>query len=55
VVENNQNYQYWLQGALEDLEVAKTLAEKGKIRHSLYFAHLVLGRNFKVLYQQMYR
>jgi len=47
LVENDQKYQYWLKGALEDLEVAKILADKRKVRHSLYFGHLVLEKILK--------
>ncbi len=46
-MKNNQIYQFWLKGALEDLEVAKILAEKRKVRHSLYFGHLALEKILK--------
>ncbi len=33
---------YWRIGGQEDLAAAKSLLEKGHLRHGLFFAHLAL-------------
>jgi HEPN domain-containing protein len=38
---------YWLNGAIEDWEAAKSLIALGKSRHGLFFLHLALEKALK--------
>jgi HEPN domain-containing protein len=38
---------YWRNGSQEDLAAAMSLADKGHIRHALFFAHLSLEKMLK--------
>lgn len=39
----------WRLGAIDDLDAARVLMAKGKLRHSLFFAHLALEKVLKGL------
>jgi HEPN domain-containing protein len=41
--------EYWTIGSAEDLAAAKSLLEKGHLRHCLFFAHLALEKMLKAL------
>jgi len=38
---------YWLKGGREDMAAARSLLEKGHVRHALFFAHLALEKTLK--------
>jgi len=38
---------YWRGGSEEDLEAARSLLEKGHLRHALFFAHLAMEKMLK--------
>ena len=38
---------YWINGAIDDLESAKILIEKNKLLHGLFFCHLVIEKSIK--------
>ncbi|WP_027389565.1 HEPN domain-containing protein [Chrysiogenes arsenatis] len=50
MVDLKKHITHWHTGAFEDLEVACSLMEQGKIRHSLFFAHLALEKMLKAHY-----
>ncbi|MFN3997477.1 HEPN domain-containing protein [Algoriphagus sp.] len=39
--------EYWINGAVEDLEVASILIEKSRCLHGLFFCHLVVEKALK--------
>lgn len=39
--------EYWINGAVEDLEVASILIEKSRSLHGLFFCHLVVEKALK--------
>ena len=39
--------EYWNRGSEEDFAAAKSLLEKGHLRHSLFFAHLAIEKMLK--------
>lgn len=39
--------EYWLNGSQDDIEAAAVLLEKGKVRQSLFFAHLAVEKALK--------
>ena len=39
--------EYWLTGSQDDIEAAVVLLEKGKVRQSLFFAHLAVEKALK--------
>ena len=41
---------YWLDGALYDLDTAKSLLEAKRYPHSLFFGHLVLEKLLKAVF-----
>ncbi len=47
MVNAEQHVEYWRNGAVEDLAVAKKLVRDGHGRHGLFFAHLVLEKLLK--------
>ncbi len=42
-----RHIEQWRQGAKEDFEVAQQLLNADKIRHGLFFLHLILGKILK--------
>ncbi len=38
---------YWISGAIEDLESAKILIERKRFLHGLFFCHLVIEKSLK--------
>ncbi len=38
---------YWVNGAMEDLETAKILIERKRVLHGLFFCHLVIEKILK--------
>jgi HEPN domain-containing protein len=47
VVDIQKQIQYWRSSAEEDWQVALELADLGRPRHSLFFAHLALEKTLK--------
>lgn len=47
MIDINKQIQYWRNGANEDWQVALELADLGRTRHSLFFAHLALEKTLK--------
>jgi len=47
VIDIQKQIQHWKKGATEDWQVALELAELGRNRHSLYFAHLSIEKTLK--------
>jgi HEPN domain-containing protein len=43
----DKQIEHWLAGAAEDLDVACSLVDQGRIRHGLFFAHFALEKNLK--------
>jgi HEPN domain-containing protein len=39
--------EYWRVGSVEDLDAAKSMLDRGHIRHALFFAHLALEKAIK--------
>jgi HEPN domain-containing protein len=39
--------QYWVSGAIEDLETARVLIDKNRLVHGLFFCHLVIEKVVK--------
>jgi HEPN domain-containing protein len=52
MVDIGKQIAHWRFGAKEDWEVACQLLDSGRIRHSLFFAHLTLEKTLKGLYCQ---
>jgi HEPN domain-containing protein len=47
MVDISEQINYWKAGAQEDWEAAQQLLAGGKVRHSLFFAHLALEKLLK--------
>ena len=47
MVDIQKQVQHWRSGATEDWEVALELADLGRTRHSLFFAHLAIEKTLK--------
>lgn len=39
--------EYWMEGAIDDLETAKILIERKRVLHGLFFCHLVIEKSIK--------
>jgi len=46
----HKHISHWRAGSGEDWDVAQSLIQQGKIRHSLFFAHLALEKLLKAHY-----
>jgi len=47
MVDAEKHIEYWRKGSEEDWEVAHELLGSGRVRHSLFFAHLALEKVLK--------
>jgi HEPN domain-containing protein len=47
MAKSDSQFDYWRQGADEDMEVARHLVERGNTRHGLFLAHLALEKIIK--------
>lgn len=47
MIDIDKQISHWRNGSAEDLEVAKELIERRRIRHGLFFAHLALEKMLK--------
>ncbi|MHC4568366.1 MAG: HEPN domain-containing protein [Planctomycetota bacterium] len=47
MVDVTEHINYWRDGSDEDFAAAESLLEKGHLRHSLFFAHLAVGKMLK--------
>jgi HEPN domain-containing protein len=45
-----QQIDYWLSSAKDDLDTAELLIGSGKIMHGLFFCHLSIEKSFKAVY-----
>jgi HEPN domain-containing protein len=50
MVDIEKQISFWREGAREDWTVARELLERGRTRHSLFFAHLALEKALKGLF-----
>ncbi|MCX6151639.1 MAG: HEPN domain-containing protein [Ignavibacteriales bacterium] len=46
----NKTTAYWVEGSIEDLDVAKSLFNSQKFLYSLFFGHLALEKMLKALF-----
>jgi len=47
MIDIEKQINYWKNGAIEDLESAKTLIDKNRLLHGLFFCHLVIEKVIK--------
>jgi len=47
MVDVGKQIDYWRSSSEEDFAAAESLLEKGHLRHSLFFAHLAIGKMLK--------